>query len=129
MLETNPTLEDVLSHADVYGSATADVVKISGQNVRLSKMQLSDDDWPTIDMYLNRKKGCVNLVFVLMVFHFPKRFDYENLGIFMDSGGKRVREMARRISIRLDEEAGALEDGGFIEELKSGIENGCVPAA
>lgn len=118
MLGTNAVLEEMLVHADQYGFKVSNVFKMSGQTIEIPKLELSDEDWEIVEMFISTKKASLNLVFVVMLHHFPEKFNYENLQIF-SSGSLEVGDMARDMLIKLNTDAGKAEQETFRRELIS----------
>lgn len=89
MLGTNAVLEEMLVHAERYGFKVNNVFKMGGQKIEIPKLELCDEDWEIMEMFISAKKASLNLAFVVMLYHFPEKFNYENLQIFINSEVRR----------------------------------------
>jgi hypothetical protein len=96
MLGNNEFLEEMFSRAEVCGTKFSNIFRFNNQKIDISKLALFHDDWVILEMYLSRK-ACINLVFIIMVYHFFEKFDEENLQIFRELGNSQVRKFSQEM--------------------------------
>lgn len=111
----NPFLEEMLTLAE-RGEKIGETFKIGGQNIHIRKLELSDEDFETLEIFLQRNAG-LNLVFAIMLYHYPERFNYKNLKVFMDSCSKKISSIAAKILNKLNADASQNEYQLMIQEL------------
>ena len=121
MLGTNALLEEMFVHAEQYGFKVNNIFKMGGQKIEIPKLELSDDDWEIVEMFVFSRKASLNLAFVVMLHHFPEKFNYENFQIFINCGSQKVSDMAKEMLIRLNTDAGQAEQETFRGELRLGL--------
>jgi len=128
MLGTNAVLEEMLAQAELQGANVNSTFNMGGRKINIPKLKLSDADWEILEIFLSRRGASLNLVFIVMLYHFPEKFNYENLMIFMGSGSKKISHMAKEMLTNINAEAGEKERLLFIKDLILELTEISVPA-
>jgi hypothetical protein len=128
MLGTNALLEECLSYTELYGFKLGGVLKMNGQAVEIKQLVLSDEDWEILEMFISHKRASINLAFVVTLCHFPEKFNYDNLKIFMDCGNRAVSRMAKEMFVKINTDAGDKEREDFAKDLWHELSGGTVLA-
>lgn len=126
MLGTNALLEEGLSYVELYGFNVSHVLKMNGQSMDIEKLVLSDEDWEILEMFISHKRDSLNLAFVVMLRHYPEKFNYDNLKIFMDYGSKKVTNMAKEMFVKINTDASDAERRAFAKDLWRELARGSV---
>lgn len=113
----NAFLEEMLVLGEQKGTSFSKVFNLNGQKIYIPTMELTDEDFEVLNMYIQRKNGSLTLVFVVMIYHFFDRFNEENLNVFINSGSKKVRETAKKILDKIIDNPNKLEHGSIVKEL------------
>lgn len=92
----NAFLAEMFAEGVILGTRFSNVFRFNNKKIDISKLDLSEDDWSIVEMYLARG-SCIDLVFIIMIYHFPEKFDDENIQTFKDLGNSQVRKFSQEM--------------------------------
>jgi len=116
-------IDEMFSHAELKGSTCNRYFFLQRKRVDIKSLRPSDNTWPAIEMYIHLKNGALNLAFVMTLYHFPDKFNSENLQIFIERGCEQVKKIAQKLLDKFDTHKSAKE----IDFLAHGL-SACIEA-
>lgn len=116
-MKINPVLEEMLAHAELQGTSCNSMFDLNGQKINIPRLKLSDLDWEMLESFISHSNASINLIFVIMLFHFQEKFDYQNLMNFINFGNKKVSELATEMLANLNACSGEGERTLFVKDL------------